>query len=286
MNPHQEIIQDPEIKAPEGWTKVPTVRELKQDQADARPIHDAQQLKITEWLDNLNLTGSAAVKKVLGQSSIQPQLIRKQAEWRYAALSEPFLSTDDVFNVSPVTSEDREGAQQNQLLLNHQLNNKIDKTAFFDEYVRTGVDEGTIIVETGWDFQDEEFVEEVPDVQFVVNPDMAQIHEELSVMKQENPSLYQTDVPDEMKQAHDLSIEQQQPIEAVLLGTTTKVTKSRILVNQPTVEICNYKNITFQNWFSVSPATVKNWIKILVDMGYIKISYIGKDRTITLLSVE
>ena len=49
---------------------------------------------------------------------------------------------------------------------------------------------------------------------------------------------------------------------------------------------CNYKNITFQNWFSVSPATVKNWIKILVDMGYIKISYIGKDRTITLLSVE
>ena len=244
MTTEQKSSSDAEIVAPKGWTKVPTIRELKQDQSDARPIHDAQVLKITGWLDNLNLTGSAVIKKVPGQSSVQPQLIRKQAEWRYAALSEPFLSTDDVFNVSPVTSEDREASQQNQLLLNHQLNTTINKTKFFDEYVRTGVDEGTIIVQTGWEFIDEKYTEDVPDIEFRVNPEFAQIHEELAAMRETNPSLYDTDVEDEMKQAHELSIENGQPIEPVLLGTVTATEKTRILSNRPTLEICNYKNIT------------------------------------------
>ncbi len=242
--PKQEEIKTTEITAPEGWTTPPLLRELKQDQLDARPMHDAQKAKISTWLNNLNVTGNAAIKPVSGQSSVQPQLIRKQAEWRYAALSEPFLSTDDVFNVSPVTAEDRDAAYQNQLLLNHQLNNTIDKVKFIDEYVRTAVDEGTVIVQIGWEFTEETFTEDVPDVQFIVNPEFAQIHQDLATLKAESPSTYNTDVPDEMKEAHELSIENNQPIEPVLLGTVTPTKMTRTLTNKPTLEVCDYRNIT------------------------------------------
>ena len=115
------------------WAKEPTLLELKQDFSDAKPIHDAQVTKINVWLDNLNVTGKAKITTAAGNSSIVPKLIRKQAEWRYAALSEPFLSTDDVFSVRPVTWEDRDAAKQNQLLLNHQINNIVDKIHFIDE---------------------------------------------------------------------------------------------------------------------------------------------------------
>ena len=158
----KEQLLDLESKPLTSWKKEPTIRELKQDYEDARSYHDAQVTKIDTWVDNLNCTGSAKIKPVAGHSSVQPMLIRKQAEWRYAALSEPFLSTEDVFNVSPVTFEDKEAAAQNQLVLNHQFNNKIKKIAFIDEYVRTAVDEGTVIIRTGWEFEEESFIEQVP----------------------------------------------------------------------------------------------------------------------------
>jgi hypothetical protein len=86
-----------------NWKNAPTLANLKQDLLDAQPVHDAQETKIGEWLDNLNVTGKAKIQTAKGNSAIVPKLIRKQAEWRYASLSEPFLSTDDIFNVKPVT---------------------------------------------------------------------------------------------------------------------------------------------------------------------------------------
>ena len=175
-------------------------------------------------------------------SKIVPKLIRKQAEWRYPALSEPFLSTDDVFNVKPVTWEDRKAAQQNQLVLNHQFNNQIDKTRFIDDYTRAAVDEGTVIVRVGWEFEEEKYFEEVPVVEYRVNPEMGPMHEHLAQLEQESPSQYATDVPDELKQAHDLTKENGVPIEAVITGYT-KEEKIRTVFNRPTVEVCDYRNV-------------------------------------------
>lgn len=225
-----------------NWKNAPTLAELKQDLQDSKPIRDSQVSKIDTWLDNLNVTGAAKVKTVNG-SQIVPKLIRKQAEWRYAALSEPFLSTDDVFNVSPVTWEDKKAAIQNQLVLNHQFNNQIDKTSFIDEYVRTAVDEGTVIVRVGWDFYEESYEGTFPKVEFIINPEMAPIHEQLMQLKQESPSQYDTDVPEELKQAHELSMEQGQPIEPRIVGYQ-KETRKRTVMNQPTLEICDYRNVT------------------------------------------
>ena len=226
-----------------NWKNAPTIRELKQDYEDARTDHDNQKTKISDWLDNLNVTGKAVVETPKGSSKVVPKLIRKQAEWRYAALSEPFMSTEDVFNVNPVTWEDREAASQNQLVLNHQFNTKIDKTRFIDEYVRTAVDEGTVIVRVGWDFQEEEYEADVPVVEFRVNPETAPIHEQLAQLKQTSPSQYATDVPEELRQAHDMSEQQGVPIEPIVTGYT-KETKTRTVANHPTVEICDYRNVT------------------------------------------
>jgi len=105
---------------------------------------------------------SGQPEKVKGRSSIQPKLIRKQAEWRYSSLAEPFLSTEDLFNTAPVTYEDRTGAIQNGLVLNNQFNTKIQKVRFIDDYVHTAVAEGTVIVRVGWDFEEEEQMVEKP----------------------------------------------------------------------------------------------------------------------------
>jgi hypothetical protein len=235
----------PGLEAPAltNWKNPPTLRQLKQDLTFATPSHNLQKAKVGEYLDNLNVTGSAIVKTPKGNSSIVPKLIRKQAEWRYASLSEPFLSTDDVFNVRPVTWEDRAAAQQNELVLNHQFNVHIDKTKFIDEYVRAAVDEGTVIVRVGWEFQEEEYTDTFPVVEYRVNPDLAPMHEQLEQMKTESPSQYESDVPEELKEAHDLTLEQGVPIEPVITGYKEE-TRMRTVVNRPTLEVCDYRNVT------------------------------------------
>jgi hypothetical protein len=224
------------------WKNAPSLQNLKQDLMDAKPAHDFQELKITEWLDNLNVTGKAKVQTPKGNSAIVPKLIRKQAEWRYAALSEPFMSTDDVFNVSPKTWEDRRAAHQNQIVLNHQFNTAIDKTRFIDEYVRAAVDEGTVIVRVGWEFAEEEYTGMFPEVEYRVNPEFAPMHEMLAQMQAESPSEYQTDVPEELKTAHEMTMEQGVPIEPVIIGQKEE-TRTRTLYNRPTLEVCDYRNV-------------------------------------------
>lgn len=244
QTPVSIALDDVEKKPLTEWAKPPSVMDLKQDLADARSIHASQVTKVNGWLDNLNITGKAKINTAKGSSSIAPKLIRKQAEWRYAALSEPFLSTDDVFNVRPVTWEDKEAAVQNQLLLNHQINSVIDKVSFIDEYVRTAVDEGTVIVKVGWRFEEEKYEATVPDVEFRINPEYAPMHQYLAELKKNSPSQYATDVPDELKEAHDLAEENGQPIEPVVIGQKTE-TKKRTVKNVPTLEVCQLANVVF-----------------------------------------
>ena len=225
-----------------NWKNAPRLEDLKRDYQDASPSFDTQKTQISLWLDNLFVRNGAQVNAPKGNSRIVPKLIRKQAEWRYPALSEPFLSTDDVFNVSPVTWEDRDAAVQNQMVLNHQFNTKIDKTAFIDEYVRTAVDEGTVIVRVGWEFEEEEVEKEVPVVEYRINPELAPLMEHLDQLKATSPSQYETDVPDELKTAHEMALEHGQPIEPIILGYEVK-TVMETIKNQPTVTICDYRNV-------------------------------------------
>lgn len=224
------------------WKNAPKLQNLKQDYLDAKSTHDTQVSKIEGWLDNLNVTGKALVKTPDGNSKIVPKLIRKQAEWRYSALTEPFLSTTDLFNVAPVTWEDKDAAKQNELMLNYQFNVHIDKTYFIDEFVRAAVDEGTVIVRTGWEFSEEEYEEEVPVVQFQPNEAFGETLQQIQQLQAENPTRFDIDVPDELKQALEISMQQGFPMEPVVVGSEVQ-TKVRTVYNRPTLSVCDFRNV-------------------------------------------
>ncbi len=150
------------------WSNPPKVSDLKQDYTDAKSSHTTHTANVKRWLDNRNITGSVKRKTENNRSSITPKLIRKQNEWRYPSLTEPFLSTEDIFNTYPSTYLDKNAATQAGLILNYQFNNKIDKVSFLDEYSRTLADEGTVIVRVGWDYEDKE--EEVEITELLVDP--------------------------------------------------------------------------------------------------------------------
>lgn len=241
-NLDDQRVDNAEVVPLQKWKNAPELSDLKADLENSRTNRNEQVAKIDRWLENLRVEGSAKANAPKGNSQIVPKLIRKQAEWRYAALSEPFLSTDDLFRVRPRTWEDKEAAMQNQIVLSHQFNTQIDKVRFFDTFVRAAVDEGTVIVKVGWEFEEETYEEEVPIVQYVENPEMAPLYEHLSQLQQESPSEYHTDVPDELKEAHAMVMESGVPIEVQILGYEM-ATKTRTVKNAPTLEVCDYRNL-------------------------------------------
>lgn len=224
------------------WVNEPKLADIKQHLEDSRPIHQTQKTKIDGWLDQLYVDGAAKMKPNRGSSTVQPKLIRKQAEWRYAALSEPFLGTDDLFNVKPVTWADKAAATQNQIVLNYQINTCINKQDFVDEYVRTGVDEGTIIVKLGWETKKVKENYEGPTVLYVKAEDFAPAIQQLQQLKAENPEEFHRNTPDELKEALRLSQEQGYPVKPEIQDWGTQE-RTKTLYNKPTIEICDYRNV-------------------------------------------
>jgi len=242
----EEITRAPKADSvtikPEGWKTPPQLKDLKQDLTEAQTPHDRQKSKIRKYLDYRDVVGQAAIKKIDGRSQAQPRLIRKQAEWRYSSLSEPFLSTEDMIDVQPVTWEDVEPARQNKLVLNHQLNTKIDKVQFIDDMVRAAVDEGTAIIRVGWEFQEEEQEVRKPQVRFVNNPEKAPLYEELTTLEMQDPTGYLTQVPKELKMAHEYVKQTGMPVDPQIVGM--EVVKEMVTVkNCPTLEVCDYRNV-------------------------------------------
>jgi hypothetical protein len=235
------ILESEPIKSLTDWENPPSVADLKRDYTEAESSQSAHRNNVAKWLDMMNVTGSAAIPKMKGRSTVQPKLIRKQAEWRYAALSEPFMTTTDLFNVDPVTYEDKRSAVQNALVLNNQLNTKMDKVAFIDEYIRTGVDEGTVVVMVGWEFTEEEEEQIKYSYRTSTNPeDVAQI-QQLAQMAQQDPERFALEVPEHIQNSLQLSVEQGVPVIAYEDGVElVKVTTK----NHPTWEVCDHRNLT------------------------------------------
>lgn len=225
------------------WVNEPTIMDLKRDFEAANTGHQQHIIDVERWMDNLNVTGQAKPKKRKGKSAIQPKLIRRQAEWRYAALSEPFLSTDDIFNTAPSTAEDKTAAVQNGLVLNHQFNNQLEKEDLIDEYIRTLVDEGTAFFRVGWEFKEQKVKEMVTQYEYQLSnsPEVLALHKDLHRMMQEEPYLYE-DQPDELKEAHRLTMQFGKPYQPIAVGQEEEEF-TKVVLNRPSVEICDYRNL-------------------------------------------
>lgn len=235
-------INEPVAKKMTDWNKEPSLLDLKRDFTDARSNHDSHITKVNTWQDNLRVTGAAVPKVGKGQSRVVPKLIRKQAEWRYPSLSYPFLSTPDMFTVEPRTWEDKLSAIQNALLINYQFSTIIDKVLFVDEYVRAVVDEGTVVVKLGWEFEEEKYTEMVPVLEFTPDPTLQPMMEELDALEQSNPAGYQFEVAEELREAHALYKESGMPY-AVRILDYEEQEMTRTVKNHPTVEVCDIRDV-------------------------------------------
>jgi hypothetical protein len=226
------------------WENEPTVSDLKKNLDDANLDQQSHLQDVERWLSNLHMTGVAKPPNVKGQSAVAPKLIRKQAEWRYSSLSEPFLSSPDIFDVSPRTAGDRKRAIQNALILNYQFNNLIGRVELIDTYVRDAVDIGTVILKTGWISEEEEIEEEVPVYEFTSVMDEMLLKQYMAFLelRATNQDLYAEVSNPGIDQALDILIEQQALVVPQQVGTelVTRIIETK---NQPTVETCLAENI-------------------------------------------
>lgn len=226
------------------WKNEPTIADLKGDFERAEEVQKMHIAKVEEWNDLISVKGAAKPKARTGRSSYQPQLIRRQNEWRYSALTEPFHSNEDLIRVEPVTFEDYEGAKQNTLLINYQYRTKIDRIKFIDDVVRATVDEGTCIVRVGWKRETEMVEEEFPVWNFypIQDEESMAMLEQAAMYKQENPRGFDEDTPEDIKEAVSFTEESGTPVKAVQVGTEKRQVE-KVLENYPTVDVMDLRNV-------------------------------------------
>ncbi len=224
------------------WANEPEITELTQLCKDAQIDCDTHIGTVDGWLSNMYIKKKSGVAK--GCSSVAPKLIRKQAEWRYSSLSDPFLSTPDVFNIAPKTAGDKKRAEQNQMILNNQFNTQIDKVAFFDECVRDLVDIGTAIVKVGWDSEEEEVTTVTPVYNYIPtqNPAQAEEYTQLLQMQQQDPEAYADYSTPGLDEALRIFATTQVMVIPEQVGEE-EITEIKETKNIPTVELCNYNNV-------------------------------------------
>lgn len=244
MNDNQLPISPDSPQKLTDWSNEPTLMTLKGDLEATKPSHDAQLRRIQHWVDLMQVRGKAKPKPVKGRSSVQPKLIRRQAEWRYSALTEPFLGSDKLFSVKPVTFEDEDAARQNELVLNWQFKTKLNKVKLIDDYVRANVDEGTCIVRLGWKRATKMVKQMVPIWEHyeIFDEENLQQFQQILDLKASNPRGYEEQTNPAFKAAVDLYEETGQATVAVQVGEQ-EVEVEKILENRPTVEIMNPANV-------------------------------------------
>lgn len=225
------------------WANEPTVMELQADLQMANTWHDDHVTKVQGWLNLRNIEGKAKPKTAKNRSTVQPKLVRKQAEWRYPALTEPFLSSEKTFAVAPVTWEDKKGAEQNELVLNYQFRTKLNVVKFIDEYVRTTVDEGTVVVKLGWCRYTKLKLVEVPIWEYVAenDPEIIQQLQQAAQLAKSNPQGF-SEAPEALQESIKYSMENQVWAIAQQVGVT-QVEEEKVVKNHPTLDIVHYENI-------------------------------------------
>jgi hypothetical protein len=122
--------------------------------------------KIDKWKNEYE--GKPYGNEVKGRSSIVSRDGKRQGEWQHATLIDPFVSTGDIVKGNPVTFEDRPLARQNELILNTQFCRQFNRFNFMTKAIKILDQEGTCIVQTGWEYAEEEVEVEVPVME--INP--------------------------------------------------------------------------------------------------------------------
>ena len=226
------------------WAKEPDVRTLAQDLENTKTSQQTHVANVQRWRDLSKVQGKAKPKKRPGRSSVQPKIIRRQAEWRYSALSEPFLSSQKLFDVTPVTFEDEAAARQNARVLNWQFRTKLNRVKFIDNLVRANVDEGSAIIRLGWKRHTKMVKQTVPVWTYLapMNQEEVTFFEQAVQAKQDDPRAFEEKAPEEIKAAVEYFEETGQVNVAQLTGEQ-EVEVEEVILNHPTLDVMNFQNV-------------------------------------------
>ena len=238
-----ESILKPKVKLTK-WNKEPSIEDLKNDLTQAQTSQSAFVANLDRWED-LYAAPKFGNDKHKG-SRVVPKMVRKQAEWRCPALSEPFLSTPQLYEVKPMTFDDVPRAKQNALILNMQFNTQLNKVDLVDKIVRSVVKNGTSVIRLGWEYREEKVKETVPQFEFMPAPQeiqeqLSQQYQQLAAIQQSEPDSYEQ-APEEMKAGFEMSQEQQTLLIARQIGEEEQEVVKPV-VNKPTVKLCNLRNL-------------------------------------------
>jgi hypothetical protein len=138
--------------------KAELLNALKADLKAADPLKQDQDVLIAKWRAEYN--GAPYGNEQKGKSAIVSRDIKKQSEWQHATIIDPFVSTSEIIKATPITWEDEAAARQNELLLNTQFCRKFDRFNFMSKAVKVLDREGTLVVQCGWDYEEEEVTRE------------------------------------------------------------------------------------------------------------------------------
>ena len=130
------------------------LRELQGDLRSADSMQKAWKTKREQYLSETYANPYGNEQE--GKSKIVSKDILKQLNWMIPTIADPFLSTTDIIKCNPVTFEDTKAARQSELLLNTQFVRKFNRYNFINKALRVLATEGTVIIQTGWDYEDEE----------------------------------------------------------------------------------------------------------------------------------
>ena len=209
------------------WKNEPTFKDLSNDVVAMSGTQEAIRANILTYKELKD--GGKKIVVQPGKSDMRPLLVRKQQEWKYPALEEPFLNTPRMFQITPRTAEDEASAKQNGIMINYQYDTLMDKTKLVGDIVRTFVDEGTVIVKTGWEVEygTEKVEQEVP-VYASAEESMAMIQEAL-----QNGQM--------SREQAKAVIESGKPMQ---IGTKAEMVEQEVLVkNQPKHEVLDGANV-------------------------------------------
>lgn len=127
---------------------------LKEDFRSSESHQQEWQAQREEWRSQS--VGEEYGNEVDGKSRIVSKDIAKQISWMLPSLADPFLSSPDIVKTNPVTEEDLPGATQSELLLNTFFCRKFPRHNFIMKALKVLLTEGTVVVKTGWDYEDDE----------------------------------------------------------------------------------------------------------------------------------
>ena len=209
------------------WSNEPTCQDLKNDYEKSSSFHEEYKRKLLQYAEDRD--GGKKITARPGKSTARPKVVRKNAEWKYPKLEDPFLNTEDMFEIRPRTWEDTKAAEQNALLLNYQWSTKIPKVKLVNDVVRYLVDEGTVVVKTGWTVK-EETVKVMQEEPVYAGPEESIVLMERAV------------------NSGEMTVEEFQarmsngdPMQVGVKMVEVEVPK--IVKNQPKYEVCNNANI-------------------------------------------